>query len=71
MKKELKMDGVIMVNRQYNAKRYSEEVDERVAEEHRVSRIEKAKRKLALSILGGAVMSLPLLYGMLFLVTLV
>lgn len=32
---------------------------------------EKAKAKLALSIIGGAFLSLPLFYGMLFVVTLV
>lgn len=32
---------------------------------------EKAKTKLALSIIGGAAMSVPVLYGMLFFITLV
>lgn len=47
----LKLDGVIMVNRQNNARRYSESV----AEERRKTKIEKAKRKVALSILGGSI----------------
>ena len=50
----LKLDGVTMLNREYNARRYSEEV----AESRRVLRIEKAKRKVAMEIIGGAVIML-------------
>lgn len=64
---ELKLDGMELVNRNYNARRYSESVKAK----RRASRIEKAKTKLALSIIGGSIIGVPMLYGMLFLITLV
>lgn len=49
------------------ATEYSKSVEKQI----RQARIEKTKEKLALSIIGGAFLSLPLFYGMLFIATLV
>lgn len=50
----------ILKQRERNARKYSAKVN-----------VEKEKTKLALSIIGGAIACLPILYGMLFLITIV
>lgn len=67
MRKELD----ISIMEQYDAERKAKAYSELVAERKRKSRIEKAKAKTVLSIIGGAFLSLPLFYAVLFLVTLV
>ena len=64
MRTEITTEIMDIVNAERKAKNYSESVA-------RKSRKEKAKAKLALSIIGGAFLSLPLFYGMLFVITLV
>lgn len=64
MRKELD----ITIMEQYDAERKAKAYSESIA---RKSRKEKEKAKLALSIIGSAFLSLPLLYGMLFVITLV
>lgn len=64
---EITTEIMDIVYRERKAKAYSDAI----AASKRQSRIEKAKAKFVLSIIGGAIMSLPILYGMLFLVTLV
>lgn len=60
----LKMEIFCQLEEERKAKAYSEQVT-------RKAKREKAKAKLALSIIGGAAMSIPVLYGMLFFITLV
>ena len=63
---ERELDITIM-NKYYaerKAKAYSKAVS-------RKAKKEREKRNLALSIIGGAFLSLPVLYGVLFIVTLV
>ena len=64
MRTEITTEIMDIVNAERKAKAYSESVA-------RKSRKEKAKTKLALSIIWGAFLSLPLFYGMLFVITLV
>ena len=64
MRTEITMEFMEMEYAERKAREYSNLVA-------RKSRKEKAKAKLALSIIGGAFLSLPLFYGMLFVVTLV
>ena len=64
MRKELD----ITIMEQYDAERKAKTYSESVA---RKAKREREKRNLALSIIGGAFLSLPLFYGMLFIVTLV
>ena len=64
----LKMEIFRQLEEERKAKAYSEQVIRKAKREKAKA---KAKVKLALSIIGGAAMSVPFLYGMLFLVTLV
>lgn len=64
MRTEITMEFMEMEYSERKAREYSNLVA-------RKSRKEKAKTKLALSIIGGAAMSVPVLYGMLFFITLV
>lgn len=64
----LKMEIFCQLEEERKAKAYSEQVTRKAKREKAKA---KAKVKLALSIIGGAAMSVPFLYGMLFLVTLV
>ena len=66
----LKMEIFRQLEEERKAKAYSEQVI-RKAKREKAKAKAKAKVKLALSIIGGAAMSVPFLYGMLFLVTLV
>ena len=61
---EITTEIMDIVNAERKAKAYSKSIA-------RKSRKEKAKTKLALSIIGGAAMSVPVLYGMLFFITLI
>lgn len=55
---ELKTEIMDLVNRERKAKAYSAAL----AEERRAKRIERNKRKTALSIIGGAIILTPVLY---------
>ena len=58
----------ITIMEQYDAERKAKAYSKAVS--HKAKR-ECEKRNLALSIIGGAFLSLPFLYGMLFVITLV
>ena len=58
----------ITIMEQYDAERKAKAYSKAVA---RKAKREREKRNLALSIIGGAFLSLPVLYGMLFIITLV
>ena len=58
----------ITIMEKYDAERKAKEYSKSVA---RKAKREREKVKLALSIIGGAFLSLPFLYGMLFVITLV
>ena len=64
MRKEITTEIMDIVNAERKAREYSNLVV-------RKSRKEKAKAKLALSIIGSAFLSLPLFYAMLFIVTII
>lgn len=63
---ERELDITIM--EQYDAERKAKAYSKAVS---RKAKKEREKRNLALSIIGGAFLSLPVLYGVLFIVTLV
>lgn len=63
-KKELDITIMEQYDAERRAKAYSKSVE-------RKAKREREKAKLALSIIGGAFLSLPILYGMLFVITLV
>lgn len=58
----------ITIMEQYDAERKAKAYSKSVA---RKAKREREKRNLTLSIIGGAFLSLPVLYGMLFVITLV
>lgn len=65
--KGLKME----IFEQMERERKIEERNERAKQYSKRTEREKNKAKLALSIIGGAIASLPFLYGMLFIITIV